>query len=369
MNILMVTNRVKTYALGFKNVIEPFETLNHKVIWAADFSNFVGDAKKEIPCEIRQIPITSNPLKLQNGRAYKELLRIIDEDKIDMVYCSTPIGGMIARLAARKKKITPVIYAAHGFLFFRGAPLVNRTLYKWQEIVMAKYTDTIITITDEDFAAAKQFSLRNQGQVFLVHGAGVDTEVTLTSTREAKRQELNLTEDDFVICSAGFLNKNKNNMVVVRAIAKLNNPRVKYLICGEGDEKENLLKTARENGIEDQIVFLGYRTDMQDIMNASDLFAMPSFREGVPRALLEAMNLGLPCIGSDTRGIRELIGQENAICLCDPRSPDAYAKAIEAIMSDLDLVKRLKERNQKETAKYSSETVKSELLEIYKNIL
>ena len=370
MKILFVSNTVKTYSLGYKNDFYPLLELGHEIVWAANFKDFIGD-KNEVPAEMKQIDIQSYPFHRSNLRALKTLKAILKEDKYDAVICTTPIGGALARMAAKKMKVPKVIYSAHGLLFFKGAPLINRTVYKWQELLMSHWTDAIVTITDEDFESAKKFKLRgkNNKNVFLVHGAGVDTKISLSSTKEEKRAELGLAPDDFAICSAGFLNKNKNNLVVVKAIGAIGDPHIKYLICGEGDEKANLEKVASELGISDQIVFLGFRTDMQDVMNACDAFAMPSFREGVPRALLEAMNLGLPCIGSDTRGIRELIGAENDKCLCKPDDHLAYAEAIKTVKDDEEYVASLIERNKKEVLKYTSDKVREELLEIYKQIL
>ena len=147
----MVTNKVKTYALGFQNVLETLKRLKHEVVWAADFSKFIGD-KSVIPAIAEQISINTNPLNKSNIHAYKHLLEIIDEHHIEAVMCSTPIGGALARLAAKKKGIRPVLYEAHGFLFFKGAPLINRTVYKWEEQILAHYTDVLITITNEDYA-------------------------------------------------------------------------------------------------------------------------------------------------------------------------------------------------------------------------
>ena len=171
MKILMVTNKVKTYALGFQNVLEPLEKLGHEVIWAADFSGFVAD-KSIIPCKIEQININTNPFNTSNIGAYKKILNIIEQYKIDAVMSSTPIGGALARLAAKKKNISPVLYEAHGFLFFKGAPFINRTVYKLEEEVLAHYTDVLITITEEDYAAAQKFKLRSGQKPYLVHGAG-----------------------------------------------------------------------------------------------------------------------------------------------------------------------------------------------------
>ena len=214
MKILMVTNKVKTYALGAKNIFEPLIKLGHDVVWAADFSKFIGN-KEEIPAVIEQISISTNPLNRCNLKAYKRLLSIIDEYQIEAVMCSTPIGGLLARLAAKKKGIKPVLYEAHGFLFFKGAPFINRTVYKWEEEILAHYTDTLITITDEDYLAAQKFKLRSSEAPYLVHGAGVKVGVSVVIDHAEKRRSIGVPEDAFLIVSAGELNKNKNTEVIV----------------------------------------------------------------------------------------------------------------------------------------------------------
>ena len=153
MKLLFITNKVNSYALGFQNVLNTLLSLGHDVIWAADFSNFNGD-RAAIPCLTYQLPINSNPANRQNIVAYKSLCEMIDKEKIDAIQCSTPIGGLLGRLVGHKKKIHTVIYAAHGFLFFKGAPFINNTLYKLEEIWLAHYTDILITINEEDFKAA-----------------------------------------------------------------------------------------------------------------------------------------------------------------------------------------------------------------------
>lgn len=361
MKILMVTNKVLTYAPGFQNVIEPFRQLGHAVIWAADFSKFVGSVDT-IPCETRLISISSNPLRLQNLSAYRQLLHIIAEEKVDAVYCSTPIGGTLARLAAHKMHVSKVIYAAHGFLFFHGAPWPRNLLFRLHERLLAHWTDVLITITEEDWRAAQTFRLRSGAKPYLVHGAGVEIGKTVHSDRAEKRRELHINPDAFVIVSAGFLNKNKNPRVVIDAVAKMRDQSVVYLICGEGDEKAHLQAQAEKQGVSGQVRLLGYRTDMTEIMTASDVFVMPSFREGVPRALLEAMDLGLPCVGSSTRGISDLIGDER--WLCSPKNSDEFSKAFTVLRKDKKLRDEIGERNRHNVLPYSSDCVQHEFREI-----
>lgn len=364
MRLLMVSNKIKTFPLQYKNILEPLSQLGHNVVWAADFSQYVGQ-KNDIPCDIEQISINTNPLNAQNWLAYEQLLEIIDRYKIEGILCSTPIGGALARLAGKTKGIEPVLYEAHGFLFFKGAPLINRTLYKWEEVILAHYTDYLITITKEDFEEALKLKMRSGKKIFLVHGAGVNVGVRVEIDKAAKRREIGIPEDGFVIVSAGELNKNKNTEVIVRALNEFKGQNVHYIACGVGPEENKLRTLAKSLGVEKQFHLLGYRTDMPEVMAASDVFTMMSFREGLPRAILEAMDLGLPCVGSNTRGIRDLIEEKGGF-ICNPNDPSAFASAFQKLMIDPELRKQMGEYNRGKVKNYSSEIVKKELYEIYK---
>lgn len=368
MRLLIVSNKIKTYPQLYRNIIEPLEELGHSIVWAADFSEFVAD-KSIIPCTIEQIPINTNPLNSSNRTAYRRLLSIIDEHKIEGVLCSTPIGGTLARLAAKKKGIVPVLYEAHGFLFFKGAPLVNRTVYKWQEQWLAHYTDALITITNEDYQASQSFKIRSGRRPYLVHGAGIKVGVTVEVDKHFKRSELGLADNAFVIISAGELNKNKNTEVIVKALAEFKGQNIHYIACGVGPEKENLEVLSKELGVENQFHLLGYRTDVPELMSIADLFVMPSFREGVPRSILEAMDLGLPCVGSDTRGIRDLIDDGIGGYICDPKNPGSFADAFRKIIKDPSLRMRMGSHNREKVKPYSSDVVREELKQIYADVL
>lgn len=367
MRILMVTNKVRTFALGFQNVLGPLYELGHEVIWAADFSRFVAD-KSVIPCPIEQISVNTNPFHPGNLKAYKQLLNIIEKHKIEAVVCSSPIGGALARLVAKKKHLSPVIYEAHGFLFFKGAPLINRTVYKWEEIILAHFTDVLITITEEDFQAAQSLKLRSGRSPYMVHGAGVKIGVSVDIDRTEKRRTIGVPDDAFMIVSAGELNKNKNTKVVVRALHEMKDRNVHYVACGVGPEKEKLEKLASELGVTSQFHLMGYRTDMPEIMACADAFTMMSFREGMPRSVLEAMDLGLPCVGSDTRGIRDLIDPDGGF-ICSPTDAAAFASSFEKLKNDPEMRRKMGEHNKVKAKGYSDEIVRRELFAIYKETL
>ena len=280
--------------------------------------------------------------------------------------CSTPIGGALARLAAKKKNISPVLYEAHGFLFFKGAPLINCTVYKWEEEILAHWTDVLITITEEDYQAAQKLKLRSGRKPYLVHGAGVNVGVTVNVDRAEKRRSIGVPENAFLIVSAGELNKNKNTKVIVRALQKIDGAH--YVACGVGPEKNNLEKLAQELGVFDRFHLLGYRTDMPEIMACADVFTMMSFREGMPRAILEAMDLGLPCVGSNTRGIRDLIDVDGGY-ICQPTDSTGFAEAFIKLKENQEMGKKMGEHNKEKAKNYSAEIVRKELLEIYRTTL
>ena len=263
-----------------------------------------------------------------------------------------------------------VIYAAHGFLFFKGAPVINRTLYRLQEKWLARYTDVLITINAEDFEAAGKLKLRNNGKKYMIHGAGVETGKKVTVDRDKKRKELNIPQDSFMIVSGGFLNANKNNKVVIEALSYIKQRNIYYVACGEGEKRDQLIELASSLGLQSKVLLPGFRTDFSQILASADAFVMPSFRQGVPRALLEAMDLGIPCIGSKTRGIRELIGENlQGGYLCNPRNAKEFASAITNLMDYPSQTSSMALRNKKEALKYSKDIVCDETKKIYMEVL
>lgn len=369
MKILIVTNRVRTYALGFQNIFAPLQELGHEIIWAADFSKFIGN-REELPCRTVQIDLVSYPFHKTNLKALRQIKDIIKFEDAEAVSCSTPIGGTLARIAAWQCGLKKnVIYTAHGFLFFKGVPFIKREIFRLHEVLLAHITDTLITITEEDYHSARSFHLRDKKATpFLVHGAGVNVGIKPDKSKVEVRRELGFSEDDILIVSAGDLNDNKNNIVVIRSLAYLPN-KVKYIICGTGPRLQYLQNEAASIGVDGRVSFLGYRTDMKDIMAASDIFVMPSFREGVPRSILEAMDLFLPCVGSRTRGIADLIDENEGGFLCNPKKPKEFADAFQQLVKDPEMRSRFGVHNNSKVANYSADVVRKELKEIYSKVL
>ena len=316
-----------------------------------------------------EVEFDRNPLSKSNLRAYKKLKNIIAQNRFDLIHCHTPIAAMFSRLAARgaRKKGTQVIYTAHGFHFYKGAPILNWLVYYPIEKWLARYTDTLITINKEDYERAK--SKFKAKRVEYIPGVGIDLEKfnTVEIDRALKRSQLGLPEDAFVVLSVGELNKNKNHEVVIRALGKIDNPCIHYLVCGQGNLEGYLRNLSKELDIENQVHLLGFRKDIPEICKIADLFAFPSYREGLSVALMEAMANGLPVMCSNIRGNSDLIESGKGGYLLEPSDVEGFAKYIKELIEDSRLTSELGGFNLEKIENYSIENVLCEMEEIYFN--
>ena len=338
--------------------------------------NFVGTSKKKLEhdendygIKIYQIDLSRSPYSKKNFKAYKQIIELIESESIDYIHCNTPVGGLLGRLAGEKCKVKRIIYQVHGFHFFAGAPKKNWCLYYPIEKWLAKKTDAIITINEEDFKRASSFRLRNNGQVYYVPGVGVDLGqfVIDDEVRKEKRLELDIQKEDIVLVSAGELNINKNNRVIIEALAKIKNDKVHYFICGQGELEKELRTLAENKGIKKQVHFLGYRTDMKELLLAADVFVMPSIREGLSRSIMEAMASGLPCLVSRIRGNCDLIIDNEGGYLCNPYSVDEFSDGINKLLL-LETRCRFGIFNKTRVKKFSIDVVQDSLIKCYKNV-
>lgn len=312
--VLYVATVVKTHIMEFHiPYLKMFKEKGWETSVAAknDYEN-PNDCSIPYCDHYYDIPFERFPIKRENIQAYMLLKNLIEKEHFDIIHCHTPVGAMLARLAARKARNngTKVIYTAHGFHFFTGAPLINWLIYYPVERCLAHYTDVLITINKEDYERAKKFKAR---QVEYVPGVGIDINKFSPNPcdREDKRRELGINSDDIVLLSVGELIKRKNHEVVLRALANVKNEdffgKIQYLICGSGELEVYLKDLTNELGINDHVRFLGYRKDISSICHCSDIFIFMSHQEGLPVALMEAMASGLPSICSNIRGNSDLI--------------------------------------------------------------
>ena len=315
-----------------------------------------------------QIDFVRSPYSPQNLRAYEQLCELMNTNRFDLVHCHTPMGGVLARLAAKYTKTGPVMYSAHGFHFYKGGPIKNWLFFYPVEKMLARYTDVLITINREDHEIAeKKFRLRGNGKVYKVNGVGIDSSATKVFDRELIRKEFHI-DQEYLIVSIGELSKRKNHQIVIKAIAELHNKNVKYIICGKGSEEESLKKLAAKLNVTNQVIFAGYREDVKEIMQASDCFVFPSKQEGLSVALMEAMAEGMPVICSDIRGNNDLIDNEVNGLIVPMNVTSAYVKAMQTLILNQERGKRYGLAAKEKVKLYDRAVVDRQMRSIYRTV-
>lgn len=319
------------------------------------------------------VDFSRSPYSPKVFKSLQQMEELLKKIRFSLVHVHTPVAAFITRLACQRTNTHPVLYTAHGFHFYKGAPLKNWLLYYNMEKLAAHWTDGLITINEEDYKAAQKFKLRKNGKVFFVPGVGVDVaslEQRIPSiNRSEKRKELELSVDTAVIITVGELNANKNHIQVLEALSKLNKTNFHYLIVGNGESEQKLKKAVNELMLQDKVSFLGFRRDVPELLTASDVFILTSRREGLPRAVMEAMAVGLPIIATDVRGNRDLVKSGENGYLVHLNDIEQTAMAIEQLTNSEDLRRSMGEKSKELVKQYDLQNILKEMERIYDNIL
>lgn len=319
--------------------------------------------------ECHQIDFVRTPYKLvKNIRAYSQLKKLRDSYHFSLIHCHTPMGAALGRLVFKGEQGAKIVYTAHGFHFYKKGPLKNWFFYYPIEKRLSRYTDVLITINREDFSLAwKKFKAK---KVVYIPGVGISTNKIDKTVIERKkiRDILGVKDSDFVLISVGELNKNKNHKVILQALGRLKERRVHYLICGQGEQKERLIVLAKKLGIENQVHFLGYRTDVIELCKVSDCFVFPSKREGLGMAALEGMACKLPLISSDSGGIKDYSRDGKTGYRADCSDVDGFCKAIQKLMNNRKLCKTMGAYNRKLVKKFDIGRTEEIMRQVYKDI-
>lgn len=321
------------------------------------------------------IQIQRSPLDHKNFKAYRELKAIIDHNQYQLIHCHTPMGGVLTRLAARKarKSGTKVLYTAHGFHFYKGAPLLNWLIYYPIEKVLARYTDCLITINQEDYLLATGRRLKAQ-RIEHVHGVGVHTAQFAPLgelERHQLRQTLGYKSTDFIMFYAAEFNQNKNQRLLIEALALIKEkvPRAKLLLAGNGPLFESCQSLATKFGIDNMVHFLGYQDDVRPFLQMSDLTVGSSIREGLPVNIMEAMSCELPILVTKNRGHSELVENGGNGFVVLPTDTKVFASRMLQIYQNPILRKKMGEESIKRMERFSLNQVSKELKKIYSSYM
>lgn len=311
----------------------------HVAVNFREYSCWSKERVKEFVSELKalgvkphQIDYSRSPRDIRKiGKSFQQMERLLKTEKFVFVHCHTPVAGVISRICCHKYGIK-VVYTAHGFHFYKGAPWKNWLLYFPVEWLCSWMTDVLIVINKEDYIRAKK--CLHAEEIEYVPGAGIDIKKfsAVTIDNEKKREELGLKPGDIMLLSVGELSARKNHAIVVEAISRIANPRIHYYIAGMGALKVKIGELGERFGVSSQIHLMGYRNDISELCQVCDLFVFPSHQEGLPMALMEAVAGKKRVVCSWIRGNTDIIRDRR--CLFDESS---VADVVEKIRRILDI--------------------------------
>lgn len=361
--VASVTSHINTFHIPY---LKYFKEQGYEVHVASKGTQNIEYCDKHFNLEFERFPI-----KFNNIKAYKQLSEIINKEKYEIIHCHTPTASVITRLASRRtRKInhTKVIYTAHGFHFYKGAPIKNWVIYYPIEKLCAHCTDCLITITKEDYDFAKKH-LKSCPKIEHINGIGMNsTRLNKTLSNEEKqeiRRKLGIKGDEIVFSYIAELNNNKNQILLIKTIKELKQeiPNIKLLLIGDGPLKDKYQEYIENNNLTDNVILLGKRKDINDLLSITDIYLASSKREGLPVNVMEAMYKGLPIIATDNRGHRELINDsENGYIIKD------YVQVkdkIKNLIQDKESAKIMGNKSQEKITKYEVENVLKNMERIY----
>lgn len=349
--------------------IKALKDLGYEIHLAANFSlcehdiNYKDEMLKD-GIVIHDISFSRGSL-LKNLKTIPQIKELLKKEKFDIVHCHTETGGILTRLSEPADKNAKYIYTPHGMSFYKGSSLKSQLIYRPIEKWICSKMNANLAMNSEEFEVLKNW---NPDTAKFVHGVGLDTDIIkhIDIDTNQKRRELGIPEDAQMVLSIGELNDNKNHQVVIKALSELKNDNVYYLICGEGEKRQYLTDLAAENSFADRLILTGYRYDVKEILKTADLFVFPSFHEGLPVSVMEAMAAGLPVICSEIRGNVDLIKTGEGGILCNLESVEDFKNAIEKLLTDKNSASEMGIFNLENIEKFSLNEVKDEIEKIYK---
>jgi len=308
--------------------------------------------------EFHNVPFSRNPLDfISLLKSYFCLRRLFNQQSINIIHTHTPIPSLIARLV--KNKTQSLMYTAHGFHFYRGSNILSWLIYYPLERLMVKKTDYLFVLNHEDYLIANKMGF---SRVKRIKGIGLD--LLKFEVKKGIRKD-----NRFILVSVGELNRNKNHRTVIKALSKLSNLDFLYLIIGEGKRMDYLKSYSYKLNIQDKVKFYGYLPNPMNIVSGADVFILPSIREGLPVALMEAMALGLPVVASNIRGVKELIIEGYNGYLFGPKMWRELRDKILLVISNKDSHRIMADKNIEILREYELSKVLYNVEEVYDDFI
>ena len=362
-----------SHVANFVKFNKPFMKWFQEQGWEVHYASL---DEEEIPCCDRHFKVDFNrsPYSFDNVRAYFQLKKLLKQENYDLIHCHTPMGGVVTRLAAKsfRKKGTKVLYTAHGFHFYQGAPKKNWLLYYTMERFLARYTDCIITMNEEDYRAASDPKFGAKC-VKKIDGVGVDLSrfhPVSAEEKSALRREYGFRDEDFILIYVAEMIPRKNHAFLLEQMNELKQqiPTVKLILAGRGDLMEQHRAYVESLGLGSIVSFMGYRTDVDRLFQLADVDVSPSFQEGLPINLIEAMASGLPVVCSKIRGQVDLVeeGKNGFLFLLEAANAgEDFISKVEQVYFDGEKWASMEKKNAEVARRYAVERAVENMAGVY----
>ena len=365
---------VENHLLNFH---QPFFAHFREKGWQVHVATRLGKRREELVrlgVDCHHVAFARSPFSLSNIKAFRQLRQIMAQEKFYLVHVHTPVGAFLGRLAARLTATKPVVYTVHGFHFYQGSSVRNWLLYYPFEWLAARWTDELVAINREDYQLAKKLPLRVKDAVSLLGGVGLDLQLYScqeNGVRLQVRDSLGFKADDLLMLFVGEFMAGKNHLQSLHMLRKLAVERdnIFLLLAGEGEYEQELRAWVKKLGITERVRFLGFRRDIPDLLCACDLLLLTSLREGLPRAVMEAMAAGRPVVATDIRGNRDLIVDGENGFLVPVGDVDRLAQAVLKLAADKELAARMGKKGREMVKSYALEQVLAEMEQVYARAL
>lgn len=365
MKKVLFTSHVANFVKFNKPFMQWFQQQGWEVHYASLDEESISFCSKHF-----KVDFNRSPFSFDNIRAYFQLKRIIKTEKYNIIHCHTPMGGVITRLAAMvaRKSGTKVIYTAHGFHFYKGAPKINWLLYYPMEKLLSFVTDCLITMNEEDYRTALRHHF-GAGRIEKIDGVGVDLSrfhPVSVAEKLALREEFGFCREDFILIYVAEFNKNKNQKFLIDSLNRLKDvDGLRLLLAGQGDLGADCQDIIANSNV--CVDILGYRRDIEKIYLLSDVLVSASYREGLPVNVIEGMACGLPIVCTNIRGHVDVVKPERNGFLFPIDNKELFIDKVFALFSNADLRETMGANNLVDVQVFSQQQAVARMAEIYQH--
>jgi glycosyltransferase involved in cell wall biosynthesis len=321
--------------------IKALQRQGHEVVAICSSGPWVDGLRKEgVPVEVVKMARELSPIR--DLGSFFALVRCFRKNRFDVIHTHTPKAGLLGPIAAKFAGVPFVVHTIHGLLFHDRMPFWRRLLFWVPEKITAMFSDFLLSQSQEDVFTAKKYKICPATKIsYLGNGIEVDkfSAFKMNGARGRGRREIGILDTDIVVGSVGRLVYEKGFGELFAAAKQLveSQKNVKFVIIGpEEDDQNDAMPRSQIEALTrtGSVFFLNWRDDLAKWYACMDLFVLPSHREGVPRACMEAAAMGLPVIATDVRGCREVVVKNETGILVPVKDLKALVSAIEGLIHD-----------------------------------